>query len=311
MNNFFSLLLIFALTVTAMSGCSSHIKTFKEESKLKITATLFPQYDFARSVGGDRVEVIQLLPAGAEGHTYEPSAADISTVYSSDLFIYTGEAMEPWAAAILKDKNAPEVLDLSQYIELIASDDKNHGHSEGYSYDPHIWTNPVNAKALVIAVRDKLTELDPDNKDIYSANAAAYTDTLDSFDKRLHEAFDGKDVLLVFGERFAFAYLTKQYGIRAVSPYHGCSDDTEVSAAELENIIKTAKENNISVVYYEEMKDPATARTICEATGAKMLLLHSCHTISTDEKNAGETFLSLMEKNVENLIAGASQTALP
>ncbi len=309
--------LILACACT-LGSCSGKVRSFEDESKLNITATLFPQYDFASTVGGDRVEVIQLLYAGADSHTYEPSAADITMIYSSDLFIYTGSAMEPWAEKILKDENAPRVLDLSEYVTLIEGDHEHvhadegehehehEAHADGLAYDPHIWTSPVNAAALVSAVRDTLIEIDPDGAELYRANADDYISQLNSLDARLRETFEGRDELLVFGERFAFAYLTHEYGIRAISPYHGCSEDSEVSAADLESVINTVKENDIDTVFYEEMRDPITAKTIAEATGAELKLLHSCHTITKAELEAGETFLSIMTQNVDNLIAAVS-----
>lgn len=109
---------------------------------------------------------------------------------------------------------------------------------------------------------------------------------------------------LVFGGRFAFHYFTAEYGLTAYSAYDSCSEETEPSAKAVSEVIGRVREDHLPVVYYEELTEPKVARSIAQETGAKLLLLHSCHNLSKDELAAGESYLSLMKQNAQNLREG-------
>ena len=321
--------LVFTLMsfVVLLVGCDTDSKMGSVSDKLQIVTTLFPQYDFARVIGGDKVDVTLLLPAGMESHSYEPTPADIIKINKADLFIYTGESMEQWAHSIIEsvDSNEVYVLDVSKNVPLLAPnstvednhdhEDENHNHdaeveaghdhSEGdghnHTYDPHIWTSPKNAMIMVNNILDALCEVDPENADYYKDNANAYLAELEELDHELKDVVaNAKRDTIYHGGRFAMQYLTNQYGIHYVSaPF-----EAEPSAALVAQMIKEIKEQNIPVIYYEELVDPKISQMISDETGAKMLLLHSCHNVSKEEFNNGVTYLSLMKQNVENLKVG-------
>ena len=321
--------LVFALMsfVVLLVGCDTDSKTGSVSDKLQIVTTLFPQYDFARVIGGDKVDVTLLLPAGMESHSYEPTPADIIKINKADLFIYTGESMEQWAHSIIEsvDSNEVYVLDVSKNVPLLAPnstvednhdhEDENHNHdaeveaghdhSEGdghnHTYDPHIWTSPKNAMIMVNNILEVLCEVDPENADYYKDNANAYLAELEELDHELKDVVaNAKRDTIYHGGRFAMQYLTNQYGIHYVSaPF-----EAEPSAALVAQMIKEIKEQKIPVIYYEELVDPKISQMISDETGAKMLLLHSCHNVSKEDFNNGVTYLSLMKQNVENLKVG-------
>ena len=321
--------LVFTLMsfVVLLVGCDTDSKMGSVSDKLQIVTTLFPQYDFARVIGGDKVDVTLLLPAGMESHSYEPTPADIIKINKADLFIYTGESMEQWAHSIIQsvDSNEVYVLDVSKNVPLLAPNstvednhdhegenhdhdaevEVGHDHSEGdghnHTYDPHIWASPKNAMIMVNNILEALCEVDPENADYYKDNANAYLAELEELD---HELKDGvanaKRDTIYHGGRFAMQYLTNQYGIHYVSaPF-----EAEPSAALVAQMIKEIKEQKIPVIYYEELVDPKISQMISDETGAKMLLLHSCHNVSKEDFNNGVTYLSLMKQNVENLKVG-------
>lgn len=128
-------------------------KESTNEKKLTIVTTLFPDYDFARQIAGDKAEVKLLLSPGVEAHDYDPSPADIISINKADLFIYTGEYMELWVPGILSSLESDKVtvVDASENISLIKSADEEHHEEDGHSheYDPHIWTSPKNAIIMV------------------------------------------------------------------------------------------------------------------------------------------------------------------
>ncbi|CUQ16561.1 Probable zinc transport system zinc-binding lipoprotein AdcA precursor [Turicibacter sanguinis] len=321
--------LVFTLMsfVVLLVGCDTDSKMGSVSDKLQIVTTLFPQYDFARVIGGDKVDVTLLLPAGMESHSYEPTPADIIKINKADLFIYTGESMEQWAHSIIQsvDSNEVYVLDVSKNVPLLAPNstvednhdhegenhdhdaevEVGHDHSEGdghnHTYDPHIWASPKNAMIMVNNILEALCEVDSENADYYKDNANAYLAELEELDHELEDVVtNAKRDTIYHGGRFAMQYLTNQYGIHYVSaPF-----EAEPSAALVAQMIKEIKEQNIPVIYYEELVDPKISQMISDETGAKMLLLHSCHNVSKEDFNNGVTYLSLMKQNMENLKVG-------
>ncbi|HML36350.1 MAG TPA: metal ABC transporter substrate-binding protein [Bacillota bacterium] len=306
-----TLILAAVLAVSLLAGCAADstadnpaqndsgggkLKDDAASGKLKIVATLFPQYDFARQIAGDKAEVTLLLPPGMESHSYEPTPSDIIEINGSDLFIYTGKHMEAWAQKIIdsmKDNGSHSfVLDASQGIELVNG-------------DPHIWTDPLAAKQMAANILDALCSADPSNAGYYKENAADYSKKLDDLDAKFKSIVSsGKRNEIIFGSRFALYYFVTRYGLEYESAFDSCSEETEPSAKAVVGLIQKVKSDKIPVVYYAEIEDPKVARSISAETGAKLLLFHSCHNVTKEEFENGATYLSLMEQNAENLKEG-------
>ncbi len=301
-----------------------------KSGKIQIVATLFPQYDFAKQIAGEKADVTLLLPPGVESHSFEPTPSDIVRINQSDLFLYTGKYMEAWSEKIIgsmKDSGSESlVLDLSKNIALVnteeieaghhhsdaeESEEHHHGneaeqgHGHQHQYDPHIWTDPMNAKLMAADIRDALCTIDPANKGYYNANAERYLAELDALDAEFRSVVrDGKRNKILYGSRFPFYYFAKRYRLDYGAAFDSCSSETEPSARAVAGLIKEIREEKIPVVYYAEMEDPKVARSICSETGTKMLLLHSCHNVTKEEMEQGATYLSLMKQNAENLKEG-------
>ena len=302
-----SLAALCAAALLALTGCAPAPASSSPAGKEKLTvyATLFPQYDFAREIAGDRAEVILLLPPGVESHSFEPTPADIAGISKSDLLLYTGDAMEPWAAKLIAGDlpDTVRAVDLSQGVALLAEEHEEEGHA--HPFDPHIWTSPVNAMIMARTVVSALCEADPEGAEAYRANGERYLAELESLDDEIRTIVSqAKRRELVFGGRFAFHYFTAEYGLTAYSAYDSCSEETEPSAKAVSEVIGRVREDHLPVVYYEELTEPKVARSIAQETGAKLLLLHSCHNLSKDELAAGESYLSLMKQNAQNLREG-------
>jgi len=281
--------------------------------KLKIVTTLFPLYDFAKHIGGDKVEVRLLLPPGTEPHSFEPKPDDIVRVNRADLFIYTNRYMEPWAAQIVSglDKGKPLVIDTSNGVTLLKTtgnepqshEGEGHGHGEG-GMDPHIWLDFSNARIMVDNVLAGLVAGDPANRAYYEANAASYKAQLADLDQRFRSGLSPcpKRVFL-HGGHFAFGYLAQRYGLRYQSAY-AVNADAEPTPARLADLIKQMRANGLQHVYTEELLNPRVAETIARETGATLLMLHGAHNISKEDFDRGATFLALMEQNLKNLRTG-------
>lgn len=309
------LLALFMLTaIVSLTACAGK-KESTNEKKLTIVTTLFPDYDFARQIAGDKAEVKLLLSPGVEAHDYDPSPADIISINKADLFIYTGEYMELWVPGILSSLESDKVtvVDASENITLIQSgSDEDHedhdddGHS--HEYDPHIWTSPKNAVIMMNNILKAIEKKDPANKDYYEKNAEEYISKIKELDSEFAEiAKNAKNPTIYFGGRFAMIYFVKEYGLGYLSAFDSCSSETEPSAKLVADMVDAMKKNGASVVYYEELTDPKAAQAIADEIGGTTLLLHSCHNVSLEDFNNGATYVSLMQQNVINLKTGLGE----
>lgn len=272
--------------------------------KLKIVATLFPTYDFARTIGGDRVQVRLLLTPGKESHSYEPSTGDVMDIDGCGVFIWTGEYMEPWVPGLLEGlEGEPLVVDASSGVELAEEEEQAHDHGgHHHELDPHIWTSPVNCLTMVDGILSAMTAADPENTDYYAANAETLKAELESLDREFREiTADGGTKKIYHGGRFSMYYFVREYGLDWEAAYDSCSSDTEPSVRRVCEMIDEMREEGARAVFYEELSNNSVARLIADETGAEPLLLHSCHNLSQEEWDRGETYVSLMKKNAENL----------
>lgn len=299
------------ICIMPVSGCTK--KESKETEKLSIVTTLFPQYDFARQIAGDKADVTLLLKPGTESHDYDPSASDMIKINEADLFIYTGQYMEPWAVTIVDgiDNKDLDVLDASENITLCKGDhdedEEEHIEEETHSheYDPHIWTSPKNAIIMINNILEELCKIDSENETYYRENAEKYIEQIEQIDSDFRQVVsEAKYDTMYFGGRFALLYFVEEYGLNYESAFDSCSSETEPSARLVSHIVDEMKENGAKTVFYEELASTKTAQTIADEVGGNILLFHSCHNVSSDEFKNGATYVSIMRQNVENLKKG-------
>lgn len=285
--------------VFIFSSCSEPEK--KSGGGLVITATLFPQYDFAKAIAGGKAEVTLLLPPGTESHSFDPKPGDILRIQNADLFLYTGDDMEPWAKSITESINndAVKIVDCSTNIELLDSGDHDHGA------DPHIWLNPANAVKIVDTILDAMIEKDPENSAFYTENAENYKKKLEILDEDIEKSISGaKRNTIVFGGRFAYIYFLEHYNLGYITAYDSCASNAEPSAARIARVIDYINENSVPCIYYEELSDPKVARSIAEQTGIEYLQFSTAHNVTKEEFQNGTGFLEIMYENLENLKKG-------
>lgn len=280
------------------------------QKKLTIVTTMFPQFDFTRAVAGDKADITMLLKPGAESHSYEPTPKDMKKIHKADLFIYTGAENDAWAESLLKNMGAkaPKTLAFLELVDTVeeeivegmtAEEEEHHHDDEEVELDEHVWTSPLNAVKIVSAICDELCKLDAANAAYYKKNAAKYIDELLALHKSFEEVVKNANrKIFVFGDRFPLRYFADLYGLEYYAAFPGCATDVEASASTIKFLINKVKEEKIPVVFTIEFSNGKIADTICEATGAKKLEFHSCHNVSADDIKKGETYISLMKRNV-------------
>ncbi len=283
--------------------------------KIKIITTLFPQYDFVKEIGKDKVAVSLLLPPGVEAHAYEPKPSDLAKINDAQMFVYTGEFMEPWAHDIIEstDKKV-KVVNVSIGIKMMkentheegheneTENNDNHHHPDGV--DPHIWLDFENAKIMTENITKALVEVDPQNTEYYQNNFKLYQNKLNELDNEYKNSLSNcRSKKIIYGGHYAFGYLTKRYGFEYVSA-QGFSPDSEPSAKDMISLVKQIKENNINYIFYEELTSPKIAETLAKETNTKLLLLNGAHNIAKENYEKNVSYISIMKENLYNLKIG-------
>ncbi len=305
---------VLVVAVLLVAGCVNNIQK-GPKGKISAVTTLFPLYEFAKEVGGDKVDVTLLLPPGAEAHTFEPTPSVIQKINDADIFVYIGAGMEPWAQDIIEgsqNKNLV-ILDASSKVTLLKSqgqDDPEHGfeeqdneHHQG-EYDPHIWLDFDNDKKIIDAISQALAQKDQKNAGFYMENAEDYKAKLSALEKKYGEGLsDCKQKEFITGGHNAFGYLAHKYGLESISAF-GVSPDSEPTPQKIKRIIDLTKEHNIKYIYFETLVNPKMAETIAQEANAKTLVLNPAGNLLKEQFQQGVTFISLMEENLENLKIG-------
>ena len=288
--------------------------------KLKIVTTIFPEYDWTRTVLGDReadVDLTMLLDNGTDLHSFQPAVKDIMKVSSCDLLIYVGGESDQWIEDALesaqnkdmKTINLMEVLGDTikeeETVEGMQESDHGHEDEDEKEYDEHVWTSLRNASVICSIIAETLEEMDPENKDVYASNAAAYQEKLSDLDTEYQNTVDSaKQNTLLFADRFAFRYLVDDYGLNYYAAFSGCSAESEASFKTVTFLAEKLDELGLKTVLTIEKSDDRIAQTVIENTETKdqkILELNSMQSITSDEIADGVTYLSVMEDNLNVL----------
>ena len=272
----------------------------------RVVTTDFPCYDIVRAVAGDTAEITMLIRPGTEAHSYDPTPSDILKVESADLFVFIGGESDVWADSVLSGADGePKVLRLIDRVTALEEEGEPHQDSEAPEMDEHIWTSPKNELVMVRAAEEALCGIDPENAALYHGNADAYCAEIQRQDEELTALTrEAANRTIVVADRFPFLYLAHDYGLSYASAFASCASDTEPTAKILVGLIDTIRREGLTRVYVIEMSNRAIARTISEETGAGILELHSMQTVTQREFEAGETYVTLMDKNIAALRKG-------
>ena len=305
---FFSIVLLINFSIFFLfgMGCSKGSQTADvKDGKISVYTSFYTMYDFTKKIGGDRINLTNLVPTGTEPHDWEPKAKDMSNLENADVFIVNGSGMEVWADKIVKSLKNKKliILEASKGVDLMEGGDDDHkevNKESEHNFDPHVWLNPLNAKKQMEAIKDVLTTADPDNKDYYEKNYAENSKLIDALDKEYKDAvakFTRKEIVVAHQ---AFGYLCDAYGLKQVA-IEGLNAESEPTAARMAEIARFARENKVNTIFFEELVNPKVANAIAKEIGAKTEMLNPLEGISEEGLKAGKEYFSVMRDNLNAL----------
>ncbi|WP_371371460.1 metal ABC transporter solute-binding protein, Zn/Mn family [Sporomusa aerivorans] len=313
--------IVVIISIIFAGGCGKKSATPSDslsQPKLKVLASVYPVYDFVRQVGGEKVDVSLLVPAGAEPHEWEPSAKDLIQVKNAKLFFYHGANFEHWldkvtAKDVLGSTTAIEVSKNIQLIEGSAhehehdGEEAKHGHAnkhkeqpEKQELDPHVWLDPVLAQKEVLNIAEALAAADAANADYYRANAAKYNGELQKLHEEYQAGLQNVKQRTIITSHAAFGYLAARYHLEQVA-IMGLSPDAEPTPEKMADIINLCREKQVGYIFSETIVSPKVAETLAREAGAKVLVLHPIDALTPTEIQQGKNYLLLMRDNLVNL----------
>ena len=310
------------VSIMLLVSCTAAGAGFLEEKQLNIVVTIFPIYDWVREVVGadmNHVNLTLLLDNGVDLHSYQPTAQDIMSISTADLFIYVGGESDEWVEDVLASAMNPDLAAVSlvnamgediKAEEIVEGmehehehdEEEGHEHEEGEEADEHVWLSLRCAQKLIAVIADAFEGIDPDHAAHYRENAASYIAKLADLDARYAETVNAAAYrTLLFGDRFPFRYLADDYGLDYFAAFAGCSAESEASFATVVFLAQKADELCLPAVLTLEHPTTRIAQTVVENTVAKnqkILALDSMQGTTAADIAAGMTYLSVMESNL-------------
>lgn len=308
MRRFFVVLLVCVAGGFLLAGCAGlSVQGGKNDgggTKMTVATSFYPMYEFARQVGGDKVEVVALVPAGTEPHDWEPSPQDMTALQKAKVFVYNGAGFEHWVEKTLQNSPHPELIvveasqglaHLERAAEITPADAAEYG-----DIDPHVWLDPVAAQQQVQKIRDTFIKADPENRRYYEANAAGYMAKLAALDEEFRAGLAPLPRKKFITSHAAFGYLANRYGLEQI-PIAGLAPGAEPTPERLKYLVKVAREQEIKYVFFETLVSPKVAEIVAKEAGIKTLVLNPVEGLTPDDLQQGKDYIALMRENLHNL----------
>jgi zinc/manganese transport system substrate-binding protein len=271
--------------------------------KLPVVATFSILADFARNVGGERIEVTALVGPNGDTHVYQPKPADAKELAAARLILVNGLGLEGWIDRLIKASGAKAPV-----IVATKGINPQKMREEGrIGPDPHAWQSIANAKIYVANICDALIAADPDGASAYRANTESYLGKLDALEDEVKGEISKipPSRRQIITTHDAFGYFGTAYGFRFIAP-EGVSTETEASARDVAKIIRQIKAQKIPAVFLENVTGPRLVQSIASEAGAKIGGTLYSDALSPPDGPAG-TYIEMMRNNIRELSAALTQ----
>lgn len=269
-----ALLTVTALTIIVLVVATSTLfATTPTTNKLQVVATLYPLAFLSQEIGGEHVQITQLIPNNMEIHSWEPSASHISSAEKSDIILYNGAGLDHWVEteilpALSNTKNRA-VVDTTNGLPLLSGDSHKHDeeannseeHHEHASYDPHTWVSLYMAKLQAEKIYTAFIQTDPDHESYYTERWLSLKERFEQLDGNYTEELSTKQKDTIFVSHEAFSYLAYRYGFEQHGVI-GLSADEQPSPTAIAGIVDLMTEYETFVVYVDPVYSEEYAQTL-------------------------------------------------
>jgi zinc transport system substrate-binding protein len=280
------LILVFIVSMLTYFA-NQQSNTTNNSGKIGVAVSVGPEVEFVNAVGGDKVDVTLMVPSGADPHTYEPLPRQLKAISSDKMYAEVGTPIEFEVNYMDKIKSInPNMLivNCSQGIDLIP----NTAENESDESDPHVWTDPKNAKVMVENIYQGLVQVDPTDKEYFQKNRDHYMQQLDELDKNTTETFKGKQNTSILIYHPAFGYYCKDYNLTQVAVE---LNDEEPSPQRIAYLIDIARNDNIKTMFIEPQYNIQQMQSIASQVNAKVLTVNDLdENYLQNMKNVAEAF---------------------
>ncbi|MBR0233026.1 MAG: zinc ABC transporter substrate-binding protein [Synergistaceae bacterium] len=284
---------------------------------VEVVATIFPIYDWVKEISkGSDVNINLLLDSGVDLHSFQPAVDDMVKIAKCDVFVYVGGESDEWVEDSLKNvvnKNQVSInllkilgdkVKSEEIVEGMEHEHEHHEHeheSESES-DEHIWLSLRNAEIICKYIAEKLSELDENNKEIYSQNCSEYVKKLSELDSEYDEVIDkSMRKILLFADRFPFRYMADDYGLKYYAAFSGCSAETEASFETVMFLSNKVDELKLPYVLTIDGTKHKIAETVISNTKSKNQKILVLDSMQSTTLNNNTSYLEIMQKNLDTL----------
>jgi ABC-type Zn uptake system ZnuABC Zn-binding protein ZnuA/ABC-type Mn2+/Zn2+ transport system permease subunit len=293
-----------AATAVLLAGCAAAGGP-APPGQAKVIATTTQIGDFARAVGGDRAEVVQILKPNTDPHDYEPRPSDVVETGDADVVLLNGDELDHWMGQVIEAAGGdPAIVDLGEQepVKLAGESDG----PEASRYDPHWWHDPRNAEAAVVAIRDALTKANPGAGAAYARNAAGYLAKLRALDHGIAACIGSVPPAArkLVTDHDAFGYFARRYGITVVGAViPSQSTQAQPSAGDVAALTRLIRREDVKAVFPESSINPKLAEAIASQTGATSDYELYGDTLGP-KGSSGAAYLSMERANADAMVRG-------
>lgn len=332
-------LAMLAVLVAMLTGCGTSLSDQLVDDKVNVVTSFYPLYDFAKAIGGEHVNVINLVPAGVDAHDWSPKPRDMINMSHADLFIYNGLGFEGWVDQLLSSLDeesklvvvkatsdiVPIMHDRQGEIKHGNDDEIKHGdhneaeqdihdgikhdihvnhdgtmHGSGFQYDPHVWLSPLQAMQMAAHIKEALIAVDADNRLDYEANYDVFHAELAELHEQYRDVINAAPKKQMVVSHEAYGYLARDYGLEQIGVL-GLSTSAEPTVQTMKRMIDFIKDNEIEYILFEELASPKVAKILAVDAGVETAVFHTLEGLTDDQISAGENYISIMKRNLASL----------
>lgn len=305
------------LIITSAFSLLSCSTKSSNNGKLKVVCTIFPEYDWTRTIIGDndKIDLSLVVQNGVDLHSFQPSTEDIVEISTADIFIYIGGVSDNWVTEVLENSRNENMVVINlmdilgnrihekEVVEGMEEDHHHHDHAN--NNDEHIWLSLTNAKLCCEAITEALSNALPESKETFNTNLQNYITKLDELNNDFIEAVNkAPEKTIIVCDRFPFLYLVDDYGLNYYAAFTGCSAETEASFKTIAFLSQKLAQSNLGAVITIDNSDNKIAKTVIEnskVNGCKIYTLDSMQSTTLDEALNGKNYLDTMASNLEML----------